>query len=379
MRRLACFRVNMPAKGPTQLNYVGNPARLLGDRRGAGEKIVGRYVKDIMRCGTFKHPQQGWEMKVDREKLDQFVDNFNRMKAAGVDVEFVVNHDLKEGAKRVHGYAESIYRDGDTLYARLSVRGAAGNDLVERVKNVSVEIMEPFTDGEGNEYDPAISAVALVEKPIITKQQPFKKVAAQVLSFAIDAGDGDENTTESGTMDLIKLIAQITGKTCSTAEEASAALKAWSQTVKSNNGADPKVVAASVLGAIDPDIVTTVTEGVNASLDGLVASGALTPDCRKNLGAVLLGTAEKPHTLALSTRAAESLGVAVPTAKAIVEALKGNKPKAVTGTPKTAAQTPPAEGDKDEKGEESDEDIEKATKQWAQRTGGVKAAAAATA
>ncbi len=366
---------------PRILSFAGNEMKCLGITEEDGVQ-VGRYLKDIMRVGTFKHPQQGWTLALDHAKLDQYARNFNAMQNNGVDVEFVVNHDLKAGANRVHGETETMYRDGDMLMSRICVRGKEGNDLVARVKNVSVEINEPFVDGMGNEYDEAITAVALVEKPIITKQGPFRK-AASIYSFdaTVPATPPVQpGTLDAGTMELIKLIAEITGQPVTDVATAAAALRALAQ--QKAGDVAPKTVAASVISNVDPDVIRVCSENINIKLDGLVQTGALTPDCRKKLGAVILGTTEKPHTLALSTKATDALGINIPTAQAIVEALAGNKPTKLAGQ-KSGAQDaddtkPAGKQPGSDDGDDDDDDVEAETKKWAQRQnpGGMKTAAA---
>ena len=74
---------------------------------------------------------------------------------------------------------------------------------------------------------------------------------------------------------------------------------------------------------IDPDVLELSAKLTQVKLEGLVASGAVSPVCAKALSAVLIGTKEKRNVYGLSRKAT---GGADPLADLIMDALKDNKP-----------------------------------------------------
>lgn len=84
---------------------------------------------------------------------------------------------------------------------------------------------------------------------------------------------------------------------------------------------------------IDADTLETSVELVQTKLDGLVASGEITPAVQKALSNVLIGPESARNVYALSRKAT---GGAKSIATQVIDALKGNKP--VKLTEKTAGQ-----------------------------------------
>ncbi len=140
-----------------------------------------RFRKDLIRVGRFSHPIEDWTLDVTADRLAKWLANFQKMRANGVDVEVLADHtESGQRSDRIRGYVVDMFTEGDTLFGILEMSGEKGIDLAETVRNVSVEIQDPFTDGSGNDYGEVIAAVAIVEKPIVSGQQPFRRAASMV-------------------------------------------------------------------------------------------------------------------------------------------------------------------------------------------------------
>jgi hypothetical protein len=136
------------------------------------------FVKDLIWSGSYTHPTKGWTLDVTPERMDKWIEAFDAMRSNGVDIEVPVDHSLK--AEDNKGYVRRLYREGDTLFGEMELRGD-GVDIVRKNRNVSIFLEPDVKDGRGNVYGEAITHVALVQKPVIPGQGDFVPIAASAI------------------------------------------------------------------------------------------------------------------------------------------------------------------------------------------------------
>lgn len=134
---------------------------------GDGER---RWLKDVLVAERLVNEAQGWTLDLNPDKLNAYAAAFDSMKANGVTVPVTLDHSAS--ATAVVGYVEDLFVQGDRLYARLTTNGMHAN-LPEVVRTVSVEIEPDFTDGRGNKYGEAVTAVSIVKSPVVPNQHNF--------------------------------------------------------------------------------------------------------------------------------------------------------------------------------------------------------------
>lgn len=140
-----------------------------------------RVVKDILRVGKWVVDGESAEWAVEPKTLSAIVDNFRRFRANGNRCPLIFDHD--GGSEGRIGDVVDLTVDGETLYAtceihnakHLSAFGAKPGDLTQH--EVSVEVSEPFVDGQGNEYPICLTHLAVCLNPVVPGQGPFKRLS----------------------------------------------------------------------------------------------------------------------------------------------------------------------------------------------------------
>ena len=128
------------------------------------------FWADGIRVGRYVHPAGKFELHVDEQRLDAWAQNFQRMKAAGVDVPVPVDHSTS--ARDNLGYVVDIRRDGDTLKLLHQLIGDDAIKLAARNK-VSLGIDPAFTDGRGNAFGDCVVHSSLTPVPVVPGQDGF--------------------------------------------------------------------------------------------------------------------------------------------------------------------------------------------------------------
>lgn len=162
-----------------------------------------RYVKDILKVGSYRHPVDGWRWQVTPEKLRELADKYQSMADAGLDVEITRDHSPK--ADDILGYVVGMFVMNDQLFAEMEFRGEESIGLATRVRNVSIEVDPDLKDGEGKKWGEAITAVSLVKAPVYSGQGEFiaaSRGRVPVLKFS---------TKGTNEMDLLKVISEALG------------------------------------------------------------------------------------------------------------------------------------------------------------------------
>ena len=164
------------------------------------------YLKDLIFSGEYKHPDKGFTLKMDRERMDKLAATFGEMKTAGVKTPIYSTH--KGGSLATLGYVDAVARGGtpaaqqlearrgdksatdpDTLYALCSFSDADSEALAKRVKQVSIQINPKFRDGMGRNYGEAIEHVAVTPEPVVPGQKDFEQLA---FSLSCEESDGSQ-------------------------------------------------------------------------------------------------------------------------------------------------------------------------------------------
>lgn len=135
-----------------------------------------RFVKEMIRVGAYVHPTEGYKFSMDQARLHRLAAAFKAMQSNGVDVEVVKDHSTK--AEDVVGYLSSVYVEGDKLMGVHDMIGEDAIRLAETVRNVSLAIEPDYVDGRGQHYGEAIVHSAVVQRPVVQGQTPFKIAAS---------------------------------------------------------------------------------------------------------------------------------------------------------------------------------------------------------
>lgn len=199
MSKRSSLIVWMPTTAPMKLDVTGE-----------GTSAVGVFRKDVLRSGKYSHPKAGWTATWTKDDLESFVRTFEAMRANGYDVEVTKDHSAK--VDDVIGYVTGMDVIGETLYATMEIRGEQSLDLVQRVRNVSIEVAPSLVDGSGRKYGASIVAVSVVQKPIVTAQGEFVRAASleaggidSDVGILIGAGRTVEETGDNA-MDVKKIL-----------------------------------------------------------------------------------------------------------------------------------------------------------------------------
>jgi hypothetical protein len=136
------------------------------------------YWKDAIVAGSYVHPAGRFSLNVTRDRLDGYVNNFNRMRDNGVGVPILMDHSAT--AEATLGWIVDVRRDGDRLLELHQFLGESARDIGLRNK-VSLGIDPHFVDGKGNQYGEAIVHSAVTPVPVVPGQGEF---VAMELSLA---------------------------------------------------------------------------------------------------------------------------------------------------------------------------------------------------
>lgn len=150
---------------------------------------VAYFWADGIRTGRYLHPAGQFELNVDEQRLDGWVANFHRMKAAGVDVPVPVDHSIS--ARDNLGYVIDIKRDGDNLKLLHQLIGEDAIKLAARNK-VSLGIDPQFVDGQGNAFGDCVIHSSLTPIPVVSGQGgfiPMAGIAKTAMVFHLAANE----------------------------------------------------------------------------------------------------------------------------------------------------------------------------------------------
>ena len=119
-------------------------------------------------------------------------DDGNRMLAAGLSVPVPFEHDFqahpmtpKEKLLNNAGEIKEYRMKGEKLWSVVDVQDEEAKKKVGTSIRWTSPWISSFTDGDGHKWDNVIAHLALTTRPRVTKQEPFKSIAA-ALSMATD-------------------------------------------------------------------------------------------------------------------------------------------------------------------------------------------------
>ena len=125
------------------------------------------FWADGIRAGTYVHPAGKFELHVDRDRIDTWIANFQKMRQAGIDVPVPVDH--SDLARDNLGYVVDMQRDGDTLKLLHQLIGDDAAKLAARNK-ISLAIDPEFVDGQGRAFGDCVIHSSLTPIPIVPGQ-----------------------------------------------------------------------------------------------------------------------------------------------------------------------------------------------------------------
>lgn len=273
------------------------PAGMLGEFSSVGDR---RYEKDMIRVGRYVHPVKGWELDVDRKMLQTWADNFNRFREAGIKVPVTVDHSKK--AEDLKGELVGMRVEGDVLLGVHEFDDEDGEKLTKKKSaGVSIEIDDDFIASTGGKkMGSAIVASSIVQRPIVSGQNDFVKIAA-----SRDGGDPQETDSpvlELGTRedkpmkDLIKKLNTRFELSIDSGADEDAVLKAIDGLrTKSDNGKELSRLQGEVdrltreldeagkEDALNPTVKGLSSAMLDQQLEKLVEAGNILPDVRDDL------------------------------------------------------------------------------------------------
>ena len=140
-------------------------------------KPASYFWKDMIHSGNYVHPEQGFSLAVDRDRLKRWAETGQELLAAGVAIP--INCDHSDAARDVVGYVKEFKLDGDRL---LGLCQFIGDDaaLMAARNLVSVGIDPDFTDGQARQWGEAIVHLALTPVPVVPDQDQFVQMPHDV-------------------------------------------------------------------------------------------------------------------------------------------------------------------------------------------------------
>ena len=314
---------------------------------------VRRYLKDMISCGVYQHPFHEWTLSVTTERMDRWIAAFNRMRAAGVDVEVPIDHSMSAEDNR--GYVVEMFRGGgditeiypeatdpNRLYGIHELIGESAFELAARCKNVSVLIEKDFADGAGNSYGEAITHSSIVQQPVVPGQGGFVAIAASknqqsgkggvnpeaplfVLSTNTEFSKKNSQEQRSMNPEMLKKLREMLGAGDDLTEEnalsrigehitglndknkelstQNTTLSGEIETLKAKSEGKDK--AASKV-EIDPDTLDMAADATSDKIDALVACGKLTPKAAELAKETLVGPEGNRSKLMLSRKVSQT-------------------------------------------------------------------------
>jgi hypothetical protein len=132
------------------------------------------FRKDLIRLGHYKHPLGLWDLDVTDERMNKWVEAFEKMKANGVLVPLSGSH-IPSSDNHL-GYIKNMSVEDGKLYAQAVITGDEAITKAYRVNQVSIGLERNKKDSQGVEYGEAIGHVALTPVPVVTDQEEFREL-----------------------------------------------------------------------------------------------------------------------------------------------------------------------------------------------------------
>jgi hypothetical protein len=297
-------------------------------------KPASYFWKDMIHTGNYVHPEAGFSLAVDRDRLQRWADTGKQLLAAGVAIP--INCDHSDAARDVVGYIKEFKLDGDQL---LGLCQFIGEDaaLTAARNFVSVGIDPEFTDGQARKWGESIVHLALTPVPVVPGQNQFVQATGEQEPVTVE-DDDDDDASLPCTAEQFQTLCELIGEDLQ-AEDCVASIIEQLQS-KQNSAADLAAKAQTELAAarneimqlsarmppvVPAEVQAAIAETASAKLDLAVDRGILSPSVRDRLVSLLVpGPGGKASVLSLS-RAANLAGDQC-LALAVADVLLDNEP-----------------------------------------------------
>ena len=138
---------------------------------------AGRFEKDVIRTGMWVL-KDGRKLDVTEERMDGWIEKFAQMKAAGIQIDFPVDH--SDDSRDNMGFVEALQRRGDTLFCVADVpKPEDESRMGTTIREVSISVDPHFRDGSGKDWGEAICHIAPCTRPVVHGQSNFVPLAAR--------------------------------------------------------------------------------------------------------------------------------------------------------------------------------------------------------
>ena len=177
------------------------------------------FWKEVLRVGSWTHPQTGRKVNVSSDRLDRIVGGTQEYLAAGNSVPFPKQHTL-DPAKN-WGFTRDIERRGDEAWALIEVtdEDAATKSIGKTVQGVSVmlerDVMEPVS---GKKLPDCITHVAACLDPVVGGQRNFiqlsrgdDEIKAECFVYQLEEPMSEKNEETRAPAEALSRVAEALG------------------------------------------------------------------------------------------------------------------------------------------------------------------------
>jgi len=267
----------------------------LAGEEGRARRLGASFVeKDLIRVGTFVHPEKKFTVEVTPERMRRWASAFGRMKANGIDVPVPYGHsyDSRDNA----GFLREMWVDGDRLVGLIEVpKEADRENLGTTVRRVSVSLNPSYVDGEGREYGEVIEHVAATNYPVVPGQDNFKPAMSGEGPLQVIRLDRLEEDVMDKENEDVKRPSNAEGGTDAELERLRREKLELERRLESETAA-----AAEAKKALESENTRLRLERVKAEVEGLVAKGKVVASDENKADIVALLSAEGTASLQLS-------------------------------------------------------------------------------
>lgn len=294
---------------------------------------IRRFTKQLIKAGTYHHPQDKWTLDMTRNRMERVVASTNRAIENGVAIPVPDGHsDLS--AKNNHGWAKNFRVVDDAIVADVELIGDQADGLSQRA-DVSIFLDPDFRDGKGNSYGETITHVALTPTPVVPGLDGFIPVAAarKELTRARLFSYASNNSTGASTMNLDAIRSALGADGTLTADNLHEFLTkrlSTEQTDKDKLNGEVTALKAKVAElekkqppTVDAEALEDRADGILERIDSLVEKGRITTAVAASLKPILTGAPKARPAFMLSRTAS---GTDQPIARQIIDALSKNDP-----------------------------------------------------
>ncbi|MGA3066090.1 MAG: hypothetical protein ABSF29_04500 [Tepidisphaeraceae bacterium] len=292
------------------------------------------FWKEMIHAGHYVHPNRGYSLKVDRERLSRWLETGTNMLAAGVPIP--INCDHSDRARDVVGYVKRFKLDNHQLLGLCQFIGP--DAALTAARNwVSVGVNPDFTDGEARNWGEAIVHLALTPVPVVPDQGEFVDASGDdtlVLTPDDAEEQGEPPVLISCTADQLDLLRELLpGGTDLTAENCIGEVIEYLQSSAEAELSIPSGEVVEFSAHVSPpplggEAEVALVEAATIKLDAAVAKGSLSPAVRVRLLATMVRSGDGKANLYALSRAANPTGDRA-LALAIADILLDNQPIAL--------------------------------------------------